>query len=153
MTRLLVFVLGWGAAVAPAVPALSQDAQTVLSDRQATMKRMGRDLESIKAYLDGKADQDKAADGAADVDNTLKNLTALFPAGTGMEQFPGKSGARPVIWTDWDKFQSAQNDAEAKAKMLLAATKGTDKAAVAAAFADLGKNGCGGCHQTFREKL
>jgi cytochrome c556 len=33
------------------------------------------------------------------------------------------------------------------------AVNGGDKSAIEAAFADLGKNGCGGCHTTFREKI
>ena len=57
------------------------------------------------------------------------------------------------MWTDWDKFLEAQKTAAAKADALLAAIKGGDKAAIQTAFADLGKNGCGACHTTFREKL
>jgi cytochrome c556 len=40
---------------------------------------------------------------------------------------------------------------ELAAKLAAAASLG-DKAATLAAFADLGKNGCGGCHETYRKK-
>jgi cytochrome c556 len=33
------------------------------------------------------------------------------------------------------------------------AVKSGNKGAIETAFGDLGKNGCGGCHETFREKL
>jgi len=141
-----------GAAVL-STAAFSQDSEAVLKNRQATMKRMGADLDAIKAYLDGKADEAKALTGATDLDATIRTVVELFPAGTGMEQFPGKSGAKPGIWTEKEKFDAAHRLAVEKADALLAATKSGDKPAIAAAFADLGKGGCGGCHTPFREKI
>lgn len=133
--------------------AWSQDAMKVVQDRQALMKRQSKDLEAVKNFLDGKGDLAAAQTGAADLENNIHAVSAAFPKDTGMAQFPGKSGAKPVIWTEWDKFTAAQQNAAAKAAALDAALKGGDKAAIAAAFADMGKNGCGGCHTTFREKI
>ena len=50
-------------------------------------------------------------------------------------------------------FLDAQKTANDKAEVLLVAVKSGDKTKIEAAFGDLGKNGCGGCHETFREKL
>ena len=58
-----------------------------------------------------------------------------------------------MIWTDWNKFLDAQKTAADKAQTLLVAVNSGDKAGIETAFNDLGKNGCSGCHTTFREKI
>ena len=133
--------------------ALAQDKETVLKNRQATMKEQSADLQNIKAYIDGKGDLDKAKKAAADLTQTTAKIPDLFPPGTGGPNPTGDYVAKPVIWADWNKFLDAQRAAALKANALVVALNGTDKAAVEAAFGDLGKNGCGGCHNTFREKI
>jgi cytochrome c556 len=149
-------VLGAAAAIVVAGAAglsVAQDKETVLKDRQATMKEQGKDLGAVKAYLDGKGDLAQAKTGAANLTQTTKKIPQLFPAGTGGPSPDGDYVAKPEIWTDWNKFLDAQKTAAAKADALLVAVNGGDKSAIEAAFADLGKNGCGGCHTTFREKI
>src|SRR5271170_7037836 len=133
--------------------ALGQDKETVLKDRQATMKEQGKDIGAVKAYLDGKGDLAQAKAGAAGLTQTTKKIPELFPSGTGGPNPTGDYVAKPVIWTDWDKFLDAQKAAASKADALLVAVNGGDKSAIEAAFNDLGKNGCGACHTTFREKI
>jgi len=65
----------------------------------------------------------------------------------------GKTGAKPVIWTDWTGFQKAAKALETEAKKMAAAASTGNKTAVKAAMGTLGKVGCGGCHRTFRHKL
>ncbi len=77
----------------------------------------------------------------------------MFPPGTGAPSPDGKFAPKPAVWTDWNKFLEAQKNAADKADALLVAVKSGDKTQIAAAFGDLGKNGCGACHETFREKL
>ena len=133
--------------------AWSQDAMKTVQDRQALMKRQSEDLKPVKAFIDGKGELVAAQTGGADLETAIKAIPAAFPKDTGMAQFPGKSGAKPVVWTDWDKFSAAAQTATAKAQALNTALKGGDKGAIQAAFEDMGKNGCGGCHTTFREKI
>src|SRR6185312_9622216 len=99
----LVAMLGWSAASLSA-----PDAASVVKERQATMKRQSADLKSIKQYLDGSADQAAAAKAAGNLLEAAGSLHTLFPKGTGMDEFPGKSGAKPVIWSEPDKFSAAQ---------------------------------------------
>ncbi|MBV8120032.1 MAG: cytochrome c, partial [Alphaproteobacteria bacterium] len=73
--------------------------------------------------------------------------------GTGKPSPDGDYAPKPAVWTDWNKFLGAQKGAAEKAEALLAAVKTGDKPAIQTAYADLGKNGCGGCHTNFREKL
>ena len=149
-------VLGAAAALVVAAAgglAVAQDKETVLKDREATMKEQGKDIGAVKAYIDGKGDLAQAKTGAANLTQTTKKIPQLFPPGTGGPSPDGDYGAKPEIWADWNKFLDAQKTAAAKADALAVAVNGGDKTAIEAAFNDLGKNGCGGCHTTFREKI
>jgi cytochrome c556 len=145
-------ILGIGVASMSAA-SLAQDKETVLKDRQATMKEQGKSLGSVKAYIDGKGDLAQAKAGAADLTQTTKKIPDLFPPGTDGPNPTGDYVAKPLIWTDWNKFLDAQKAAASKADALLVAVSSGDKTAIETAFNDLGKNGCGACHTTFREKI
>jgi cytochrome c556 len=132
---------------------LAQDKETVLKNRQETMKEQGKSIGAVKAYLDGKGDLAQAKAGAVDLTQTTKKIPELFPPGTAGRSPDGDYEAKPAIWSDWNKFLDAQKNAAAKADTLLVAVNGGDKTKIEAAFNDLGKNGCGGCHTTFREKI
>jgi cytochrome c556 len=144
---LIIAIAGAGAL------ASAQDKDAVLKDRQATMKQQGKDAGTVKAYLTGKADQTAAVAAATELTKTTRKIPDLFPPGSGGPSPDGDFQPKPTVWTDWDKFLGAQKAAAAKADALLAAITAGDKAAIQTAFADLGKNGCGACHTTFREKL
>jgi len=58
--------------------------------------------------------------------------------------------AKPKIWEDWAKFESAIADFKKAAQDMEAAAKGTDMAAIGSAAKALGKS-CGGCHKQFRK--
>jgi cytochrome c556 len=132
---------------------LAQDKEAVLKDREAFMKGQGKDIGSVKAYIDGKGDLTQAEAGAANLTQSTKKIPDMFPPGTGGTDTEGKYTTKPAIWSDWNKFLEAQKIAAAKADALLVAVKSGDKAAIQTAFGDLGKNGCGACHETFRETL
>jgi len=127
------------------------DDAAVLDNRSATMKAQGKDMGAIKAFTEDKGDLSAAQAAGADLVTQVAKIPDLFPKGTGMTAFPGKSYARDAIWTDWDKFLAAAKNASTKAEALNAALKSGDKAAITAAFGDMGKNGCGSCHEPFRE--
>jgi cytochrome c556 len=150
--RKLVLGIVVAAAGFGAVAASAQDAAKIVQDRQDMMKQQGKDMEAVKAYLDGKGELPAAQTGGSELAKSVAKIPAAFPAGTGMEQFPGKSYAKAAIWSDPSKFIATAQTAQAKADALSAALKGGDKAVITAAFGDMGKNGCGGCHSVFREK-
>ena len=133
--------------------AVAQDKEAVIKNREALMKDQAKNLGAVKAYTEGKADLAQAEAGAANLTQTTSKIPGAFPPGTGGPDPDGKFATKPAIWSDWDKFLAAQKTAASKADALLAAVKSGDKEKVAAAFGDLGKNGCGACHETFREKL
>jgi cytochrome c556 len=142
-----IVLAGFGAA------ALAQDKETIIKNREALMKGQGKDLGSIKAYIDGKGELVQAEAGAAGLAQSTKKIPEVFPPGTGGPNSDGKYATKPAIWTDWNKFLETQKSAADKAEALLVAVKSGNKAAVPAAWDDLLKNGCNACHDSFREKL
>jgi cytochrome c556 len=141
------------ALIAVSVAPLAQDKEAVLKNRETLMKGQAKDLGSVKAYTDGKGDLAQAETGAANLTQSTKKIPDVFPPGSGGTSSDGKYSTKPDIWSDWNKFLDVQKTATAKADALLVAVKNGDKAAIQTAFGDLGKNGCGACHETFREKL
>ena len=133
-------------------PARAQDAAAAVEARQATMKAQGKDMSAIKGYIDDKSDLAAAQAAGADLVTQIAKVPTLFPKGTSMADLPGKSYAKPVIWTEMDKVEAHAKTASDKAAALNTALKGGDKAAITAAFGDMGKNGCGACHEPYREK-
>lgn len=152
--------IGVAAAVAIAVVAglgaatsMAQDLAAIVKERQGAMKQQSDDLKAIKAYLDGGSDQAAAVARAKDMLVVADKLPDVWPAGTSSKDMPGKSNAKPEIWQDMAKFKSIQATLRNGDQALIDALVKGDKAAATAAFSDLGKNGCGACHGTFREKL
>jgi cytochrome c556 len=132
--------------------AWAQDPAAEVQKRQDTMKHMGADLKAISEYGKGQGDQEKAIAGAKDIIATQQHLADLFPKGTDSAALPGKSYANPKLWDEWDKFLSDNKLAQEKAGALLKTVDSGDKAAIAAAPADMWDNGCQVCHKSYREK-
>jgi cytochrome c556 len=143
----MIVALSWGVGTASA-----QDATAVVKDRQATMKLQGAAMGGVKKYIDGDADQATATKSAEDLVAISVSLAGKFPKGTGNAEVP-TSNAKPIIWTESDKFAAAQKSLVDQAQKLVVAVKSGDKKAAADQFAATGKDGCGACHGTFRLPL
>jgi cytochrome c556 len=141
---------GWSLAI-PA--GFAADKEQVIKERQALMKRQGADVGAVKGFLDGKNDLAKATAAATDLTQTMKKIPDVFPPGSEGPDPEGKFAPKPAVWSDWKDFLAHRDAAASKVEALLTAVKGGDKAKIQTAFADLGKNGCGGCHGKFRETL
>jgi cytochrome c556 len=151
--KLLALGAALAIAAAGSTGALAVDKDQVIKDRQALMKEQGADMGAVKGFLDDKNDQAKAMSAASDLTDTMKKIPDVFPPDTGGPNPDGKYTTKPEIWTDAKGFEAARSTAAEKADALLAAVKGGDKTAIQAAFSDVGKNGCGGCHEKFREEI
>jgi len=132
---LAVAVIGIGSAVTSASYA------DAVKDRKAAMKTVAK---SNKAM--GKAA--KAGDKAAAVANanaliaSAKQFVTLFPKGTDRGKLGEKATrAKPEIWAEWSKFETANNAMIAQAMKVAAGDLSAAKA--------MGKT-CGGCHKPFR---
>ncbi len=158
MQRVRTLLLGaaLSATALIAMPALlsAQDPAAVVKERQDTMKKMGDNMKAINAFVEsGTGSAGDVAARAAAIQQISEKIPSLFPEGTSMDDGVGKTGAKPVIWTDWAGFQTHAKTLGEEAAKLSEAAAGGDSAAIGTQFAALGKNGCGGCHQTFRQKL
>jgi cytochrome c556 len=152
------FVIGIGLY---AGAARSDDAAAIES-RQDHMKAQSKDLGAIKAFTEDRGELAAAQTAGADLVTRIAKIPDLFPKGTGMDAYPGKSFAKPAIWTEPEKFQAADKNALTLAETLNTALKGGDKAAITAAYANMGRDfwgtaspnpgACGGCHGTFTQK-
>ena len=124
--------------------------------RQTFMKGNSAHLGMIASVVKGEVSlTDELAPNAAALaemgEMLAANLQQLFPEGT--DKAAGlETAALPKIWENWGQFeQVAMRFQEETAKLAEVAQSG-DMAAIGQQVGVLGKEGCGACHETFREK-
>ncbi|HWA46463.1 MAG TPA: cytochrome c [Hypericibacter adhaerens] len=126
----------------------------VVQQRQALMKEMGKQMGIINDFLQKGAGDAAGAQAAADtIHADAAKIPDLFPQGTSINDNVGKTGAKPEIWANFDSFKAAAAKLAELSATASTAAAGGDKAALGDAFGAMGKNGCGGCHQNFRQKI
>ena len=135
------------------VPVAAQGKEAAVMARRQHMKAQTAAMSTIKAYLWGEVDQAAAQKSADELVRLVRALPDEFPPGTSTVDFPGKSGAKPTIWLEKDKFGAAESTMTTAAEKLAAAIKSGNKDAVGDQYMNAGANGCNGCHMVFREKL
>ena len=157
-TRTLSWTIGAGLVVLVAFGASGQgqvaseeEAMQVAEKRSEAMKSMGGSMRTLKRFLEGRGSPEDAREAADVIASAAPTIPSLFPAGTGMAALPD-SESKENIWEEWDEFVAATERLGEKAGALQAAIVAGDSSDIGAAFGDLGKNGCGGCHRKFREK-
>lgn len=151
MRRGLVVLLAAGIGVGTASFALAQQkgAKGVVAVRQATMEANAKHMSAIKVILSETPDLlPQVTYHAEAIAQAAGHTDAMFPGGS--DQQP--TAALPAIWEKPDEFKQAGDRARELAGKLAEVAKGGDRQATLAAFGTLGKDGCGGCHQTFRKK-
>jgi cytochrome c556 len=129
------------------------DPAAVIVQRQGLMKTLGDHMKGINDFVEaGKGPPEDVAKRAADLQRRSAEIVALFPAGTGLDDNVAKTAAKAEIWSKADDFKAAAANLGTLSGALWQAAAGGDKQKIADAFAKLGKEGCGGCHGTFRQK-
>jgi cytochrome c556 len=129
------------------------DKEAIVKNRQAHMKLQGTKLGDAVKYSKGEVDQATAIASVTELLTLEGKISELFPPGTGMAEFPGKSGAKPAIWADFKKFTATIPTVRAETEKLLAALRSGDKAAVAQQARATWDEGCQVCHRPYREEL
>lgn len=145
--------LGAVAVMAQLGTALAQDGATSIIQRQALMKLQPANGVAIKAAIDSKDAKrmSAAANQAAALEFAARAIPTMFPKGS--DGKAGKTNALDKVWSDPAGFKKAADNMGSLAKSLGDALKSGDAAKAMAAFATLGKEGCGGCHGSYRAKL
>lgn len=142
----------------PAAPAghlqLADAAQmAAVKERQETMKAIGGNMKILADFLkESKGTAAEAEAAATKINGLAKTIPAVFEVEASQSEMDtvGKNRAKPEIWLDWDGFVADAKALEDRSLVLATAIKGGDAAAIQAAFGDMGKNGCGACHDDFR---
>ena len=128
----------------------------IVKYRKAFMDANGAHITMIAAVIKGEVSFGDVATNAQVLAEQGKLLTAnlkqLFPKGTAKGETAEKSAALPAIWEKWSDFEQAAQKFEQESAKFAEVAQGGDMAAIAQQLGVLGKQGCGGCHQTFREK-
>ena len=147
-------ILGATLAVASlAVPpaAAEEDPALIIAYRQSIMKAIGGHMGAIAMAAKGDVTfTDEVAGHAHAINELSKDLARYFPPGSGKEA--GETAALPVIWEKWSDFEVAIQTLGTESAKLAEVAEGGDRTAIAVQTGELGNNGCGGCHKTFREK-
>lgn len=150
------WVMGIAAlAVVAAVSAQSAEPEAVIKERRAAMKTLGQQVGIIKKFVaENQGTADDVAAAARTIAAASEKIPGLFPAGTSLEDGVGETGARPIIWAEFDTFKGVAGDLGDEAmKLASLAENGGDLASLQAQFGAMGKAGCGTCHEKFRKKL
>jgi len=148
-------VVGTGAAavlLAGVVAGIAQDKLALVTDRQAFMKAQGADAKAIGDYSKGQGDKAAALKAIDDLMARNPKILAQFVPGTSATDFPGKSNAKPELWTDMEKVKMIPATLLGEEEKVKAAIQTGDQKAVGDAFGSMGKNGCGACHGNYRVK-
>lgn len=149
----LAFASGLGAAAAFA----ADEPANLVKYRQSFMTANGAHLTMIAAVAKGEVSwTDELVGHAHALHEQSKNLNAhlqqLFAEGTGPGDTEVETAALPAIWEKWGEFEQAAQGFESASAELVEVAEGGDTAALGQALGSFGKDACGGCHETFRQK-
>lgn len=155
----------WSAAAVAGLLATAMGAAAFAADepanivkyRKAFMAANGAHITMIAAVVKGEVSftGDIAANAQALAEQgklLTANLKQLFPEGTAKGETAEKSAALPAIWEKWGEFEQAAQKFEEESAKFAQVAAGGDMAAIGPALGTFGKQGCGACHETFREK-
>lgn len=130
-----------------AMVSLGQAQTDLIKQRQDLMKSQGGAMKAINEILKADGAVADIAQHAAKLDETSKQITGLFPAGSDQ----GDTKALPEVWSNPDDFAAKAKVLEDEAAMLVTAVAGGDMAAVKAQYEKVG-GACGGCHKVYKAK-
>ncbi|WP_194095410.1 cytochrome c [Marivivens aquimaris] len=134
-----------------AAPAIAQDANPAVSARQAHMDLLAFNLGTLGNMARERIEYDAEAASAAAanlVALTSIDQSAYWVEGTDADTLM-ESHALPAIWENMDDFE-AKTAALHDAAMAMEEAAGVDLASLQGAMGGLGQ-GCGGCHQLYRQ--
>jgi cytochrome c556 len=130
-----------------------------ISTRKSVMKELSAHSKAIGNYLKGDKDpkKERVLGTAGDMElralamaSLAERLPGMFTKGTSSADMPGKTRAKPEIWSKNKEFEAAAMKLASWSRDIEKAAATGEKAKIAAAMKGFGKATCGGCHRTFR---
>lgn len=143
-----VAALTLGLAAAGAIAQVKPE--ILVKQRQAVMTLQGKYFGPLAAMAQGKAPYN--ADVVRRNAGFLDNLSRMPWDGFDPSTKEVKSNALPEVFTNQAKFRDAANHLENETHKLFEVSQKGDEGAVKAQIGAVGK-ACGGCHESFRQKL
>ncbi|MGB5568897.1 MAG: cytochrome c [Sedimenticolaceae bacterium] len=136
------------ALLASATSAQAEEPENYIKYRQAMMTAIGGHNGAATQIMRGKVDPEGDLVIHANALAALSsNIPRLFPEGSDF----GETKAKDEIWSEWDKFEQAANDAKMATAAFSEAVSSGDADRIAKTFKDVGDS-CKGCHKEFRQK-
>ena len=124
------------------------DSEGIIKYRKNVMKSTGGHMGAIVDILKNRLPlADHIVDHARSIQQNSKMTLAMFPKGSGL----GDTKAKPVIWENWSKFESAVKAFVRESAKLAKVAESGDIEALAKQVRATGKT-CGGCHRNFRKR-
>jgi cytochrome c556 len=116
--------------------------------RQHSMSAMAEHMAALKVALTEQPDLiPEVGAHAAAIAATSAFIPTMFPKDGNVVD----SAALPSVWDQPGDFAAAAKRNQELAQQLGQVANGGDPKAALAAFAALGRQGCGGCHESFRK--
>ena len=130
------------------VTSAADEPPEIVKERQQLMKQNGASMKIIAGFVKGGAGTlDDVAAAAGQIAENAMKIPDLFPPDS-----EAMSAAKPVIWEKWDEFLGDADTLEREALEMRELALAGDADGVAAQLEVLGAEGCGGCHETFKQK-
>jgi cytochrome c556 len=137
--------------LAGAPPASAQEpkATGVVAVRQSAMDSLGGHSGAIQKILTEYPELINLVPvHARAIAEVAPTIPAMFPQGSTQEP----TRALPAIWEKQADFENQAKQLASLADAVVKAAEGGDRQAILQAFTAMGRDGCGGCHNTYREK-
>jgi cytochrome c556 len=131
----------------------SAEQMAAVKERQKLMKAIGANMKQIVDFLkEKKGTAEEAQQAAVKIVALSDRIPEAFKVEASLDEMDavGKNRGKPEIWLAWDDFTADAKNLNEKAKGLVVAFQSGEAQKVQAAFGDMGKNGCGACHEDFR---
>ena len=151
--RLAAGALFVAMAVGSAVGFAADEPANIIKYRKAIMHANSGHLSALAAMAKNEVSwTDTAELHARAINEMSQHLDRLFPEGTGKGDTEEESRALQAIWENPDEFQQQIETLQEESAKMIEVAQTDDRAAFAQQVGQLGKQGCGGCHEDFREE-
>lgn len=125
----------------------------IINYRKGFMRANGGHMGSLAAMARGDVSfTDEAALHARTIHEMSQNIGRLFPPGTGPGETEVETRALATIWERPDDFQQAITSLQEQSARMVEVAESGDQVAFAQQVGQLGQQGCGNCHEDFRQR-
>lgn len=145
------FALAAAVAILSAPQAKAQDADAVITYRQAVMSSVGDNMQAFVTAFKGDAGRPETLALHAQALTMGARLGLIAFQDEVVEGRDERTTVTAAIWSDWDGFEGKMGEFLTAATALQVAVDGGDRGTIARQMQAVGET-CKACHDDFREK-